>query len=545
MQHARKRSVEYKSRLFCLGVPALLILLLMQGPVPALVDDDRTSIPEPEERRVAPARDYFSSMIVRPAAKHLNIPRDVLQIFRSPKEAGNINELDEIWDSSWFTNRNFWNPLSPDKFSQGPVRSGHAPDAGPWKITKCKMDGVMPGFQIRDQKGDSYILKFDPPGYLELSTAADVIASKFLYAAGYNVPENFIVIFDEHILVPEDNLVCTGAQRDQLSSSPNGLATFLQKLPHTEQGQLRAMASRFIEGKIKGPFSYLGVRNDDPNDRTPHEHRRELRGLRMIQAFLNNSDVKQRNTLDTYVEEDGRKFLKHYLIDFGDSLGSLSIRPKNARDGQHYLFDPVEIMKTTFTFGLNRRGSSSTEIQYPSIGYIEGATFDPMRWRSNSPNPAFDNMTKRDGYWAAKIVSSFTNDQIEAAVRAGQYSDPDAERMLVQILQQRRDRIAEYWFRQVAPLDRFRFTSDGLTFDDLAIENNLDDAAHTKYEVLVDGLKVTAVTHNASQISVPIMVTDSPLNVQIRRSLPNERELQVTVIVQSVDGNPAVVGIQR
>src|SRR5262245_27577626 len=545
MQHAPKRSVEHKSRLFCLGVPALLILLLTQGPAPALVNDDRAAIPEPEERRVAPARDYVSSMIVRPAAKHLNIPRNVLQVFRAPKEAENLNELDEIWDSSWFTNRNFWNPLSPDKFGQGPARSGHAPDAGPWKITKCKMDGVMPGFQIRDQKGDSYILKFDPPGYLELSTAADVIASKFLYAAGYNVPENFIVIFDEHILVPENNLVCTGAQREQLSSSPNGLATFLQKLPHTEQGQLRAMASRFIEGKIKGPFSYLGVRKDDPNDRTPHEHRRELRGLRMIQAYLNNSDVKQLNTLDTYVDEDGRKFLKHYLIDFGDSLGSLSIRPKNARDGQHYLFDPLEIMKTTFTFGLNRRGSSSTEIQYPSIGYIEGATFEPMRWRSNSPNPAFDNMTKRDGYWGAKIVSSFTNDQIEAAVRAGQYSDPDAERMLVQILQQRRDRIAEYWFRQVAPLDRFRFTSDGLTFDDLAIENNLDDAAHTKYEVLVDGLNVTAASHNASQISVPIMVTDSPLKVQIRRSSPNWRELQVTVTVRSVDGNPAVVGIQR
>jgi len=537
--------MEHKSRLFCLGVPALLILLLTQGPAPALVDDDRTTIPEPAERRVAPARDYLSSMIVRPAAKHLNIPSDVLQIFRAPKEAGNINELDEIWDSSWFINRNFWNPLPPDEFEQGPVRSGHAPDAGPWKITKCKMDGVMPGFQIRDQKGDSYILKFDPPGYLELSTAVDVIASKFLYAAGYNVPENFIVIFDEHILVPDDNLVCTGAQREQLSSNPNGLAMFLQKLPHTEQGQLRAMASRFIEGKIKGPFSYLGVRKDDPNDRTPHEHRRELRGLRMIQAFLNNSDVKQLNTLDTYVEEDGRNFLKHYLIDFGDSLGSLSIRPKNARDGQHYLFDPLEIMKTTFTFGLNRRGSSSTEIQYPSIGYIEGATFEPMRWRSNSPNPAFDNMTKRDGYWGAKIVSSFTNDQIEAAVRAGQYSDPDAERMLVQILQQRRDRIAEYWFRQVAPLDRFRFTSDGLTFDDLAIENNLDDAAHTKYEVLVDGLNVTAASHNTSQISVPIMVTDSPLKVQIRRSSPNWHELQVTVTVRSVDGNPAVVGIQR
>src|SRR5215471_18464697 len=492
MQHAPRRSMEHKSRLFCLAVPALLILLLTQGPAPALVDDDRTTIPEPAERRVAPARDYLSSMIVRPAAKHLNIPSDVLQIFRAPKEAGNINELDEIWDSSWFINRNFWNPLPPDEFEQGPVRSGHAPDAGPWKITKCKMDGVMPGFQIRDQKGDSYILKFDPPGYLELSTAVDVIASKFLYAAGYNVPENFIVIFDEHILVPDDNLVCTGAQREQLSSNPNGLAMFLQKLPHTEQGQLRAMASKFIAGKIKGPFSYSGARKDDPNDRIPHEHRRELRGLRMIQAFLNNPDVKQLNTLDTYVEEDGQTFLKHYLIDFGDSLGSLSVRPKQPGDADHYLIDPVDLAKTTFTLRRNRRRNDSTT-EYPSIGYIEGANFVPRRWRPIWPNPAFDKMTKRDGYWGAKLVASFTNEQIEAAVRSGEYSNPDAERALVQVMEERRDRVADYWFRRVAPLDRIRFTSQGLTFDDLALQSSLDNAVDVKYEVIIQGRRTTIV----------------------------------------------------
>jgi hypothetical protein len=265
----------------------------------------------------------------------------------------------------------------------------------------------------------------------------------------------------------------------------------------------------------------------------------------MIQAFLNNSDVKQLNTLDSYVEEDGRKFLKHYLIDFGDSLGSLSLRPKNPNDGHHYLLDPLEIVKTTFTFGLNRRRISPDQIQYPSIGYIEGATFEPMQWRSNSPNPAFENMTKRDGYWAAKIIASFTNDQIEAAVHAGQYSDPDAERMLVQIMEQRRDRIADYWFRQVAPLDRFRFTSDGLTFDDLAIENNLDTADHVKYEIHIDGVKVTNVSQNASVVSIPIMVSDSPLKVRIKRLSPNWRELEVVVVVGSMNGKPAIVGIQR
>src|SRR5262249_20877967 len=141
--------------------------------------------------------------------------------------------------------------------------------------------------------------------------------------------------------------------------------------------------------------------------------------------------------------------------------------------------------------------------------------------------------------------ASFTNDQIEAAVHAGQYSDPDAERMLIQIMEQRRDRIADYWFRQVAPLDRFRFTSGGLTFDDLAIENNLDTADHVKYEIHIDGVKVTNVSQNASVVSVPIMVSDSPLKVRIKRLSPNWRELEVVVVVGSVNGKPAVVGIQR
>jgi hypothetical protein len=388
-------------------------------------------------------------------------------------------------------------------------------------------------------------LKFDPPGYLEMSTAADVIASKFLYAAGYNVPENFIVTFDEHILVPKADLACTGSLGGKLSSDPRGISHFLEKLPRTENGQLRAMASKFIEGKIKGPFSYSGVRQDDPNDRIPHEHRRELRGLRMIQAFLNNPDVKQLNTLDTYVEQDGQKFLKHYLIDFGDSLGSSSIEPKKPGTTDHYLFDPAEIMKTAVTLGLNRRRSDSNQIQYPSIGYIEGATFEPMRWRSNSPNPAFENMTKRDGYWAAKIVASFTNEQIEAAVRAGQYSDPDAERTLVQILEQRRDRVADYWFRRVAPLDRFRCTSQGLTFDDLAIETGLDSAANVTYEVMIDGLSPITVSRSGFETTIPITVSESLTKVQIRRLSPNWREPEVTVMVQSVEGKPAAVGIQR
>ena len=47
-------------------------------------------------------------------------------------------------------------------------------------------------------------------------------------------------------------------------------------------GRYRVLASEALPGKPKGPFSHIGIRRDDPNNLTSHEHRRELRGLRVI-----------------------------------------------------------------------------------------------------------------------------------------------------------------------------------------------------------------------------------------------------------------------
>src|SRR5262249_22546493 len=113
------------------------------------------------------------------------------------------------------------------------------------------------------------------------------------------------------------------------------------------------------------------------------------------------------------------------------------------------------------------------------------------------------------------------------------------------ILEQRRDRVVDYWFRRVAPLDRFRFTSQGLTFNDLAIDKNLDNAADVKYEVISDGVRTNAMSQRDSETAIPITVSDSPLKVQIRRFSPNWRHLEVDVIVRLVEGKPTVVGIQR
>jgi len=414
--------------------------------------------------------------------------------------------MDEVPDSSWFTNRNPVRPLTADEIARGPNESdGPSPD-GPWEVIKCKSEGIAPGLWIRDSKNDVYILKFDSRTFPELSTAADVISSKILWAAGYNVPENSIVTFPAAILKVDPGSQCLD------------LAT----LPRTTNGLLRAMASKLLDGTPKGPFSYEGTRKDDPNDVIPHQQRRELRGLRMIAAFINHTDVKSQNTLDCYVTENGNSFLKHYLIDFGSSLGSSTYVPKSPTEGREYLLDLKSILTGLVSFGLYPRHDDGF-IEYPSIGRLGGMTLNPMGWKPNFPVVPFAMMTKRDGYWAAKIVASFTDEQIEAAVAAGRYSNAPAAQALSGILEARRDRIAVYWFRRVAPLERFRFENNQLVFDDLALKYRYDPDTNVRYRL----------EHMA------------PQQIRVTRLSKNWPDLSVTVTFREENGSPVVVAVQR
>ena len=123
---------------------------------------------------------------------------------------------------------------------------------------------------------------------------------------------------------------------------------------------------------------YTGRRSDDPNDLFPHERRRELRGMRLFAAWLNHDDARAINSIDTYVEDHGRRYIRHYMQDFGSNLGSGSTSSQQPRGGYEYLIEPGKIANGLVSFGLYQRDCmQATWPKAPSIGNIESEVFDP------------------------------------------------------------------------------------------------------------------------------------------------------------------------
>jgi hypothetical protein len=109
--------------------------------------------------------------------------------------ARNLNTIDEVPDSGWFTNRIGVTPLTIDEIVRGP-NVGAPPDPSKWIVFRQKSSGAHPGVTAKDANGETWFLEFDPNYYPEAATGAVIMATKFFWALGYNQVETFITSFD-------------------------------------------------------------------------------------------------------------------------------------------------------------------------------------------------------------------------------------------------------------------------------------------------------------------------------------------------------------
>ena len=143
------------------------------------------------------------------------------------------------------------------------------------------------------------------------------------------------------------------------------IAWLLSRAVRANDGSYRVILSKATPGRPVGRIRFHGTRADDPNDVVPHEHRRELRGYFVFAAWLNHVDAKGINSLSSLITENGRSFIRHYLLDFGSALGSAAVGPREGWEGYEALVEqPGEIGKRA---SVAAHGSSSGLTMSPSV----------------------------------------------------------------------------------------------------------------------------------------------------------------------------------
>lgn len=455
-------------------------------------DPDTARIDRPEETKQLQYWDRINNTVFHQLKKPLNLNKvgrsaGMVLGIASPREADNVNVLDEPPESSWYTYRHFYNPMTTEEIARGPNTTTGPDTSGTWVIFQGKLEGANSGFFIEDELGDRYLIKFDGYEYPELTTSAEAISTRLFYAAGYTVPEAAIIYFHPERVAIEEGVQISdvGKKRDM---TMDDYRQIIKGRPHNESGKVRALASKFVNGIPVGPWGFKGTRSDDPNDRVDHEHRRELRGMRVISSWVNDTDRRDANTMSVYTDEG---YIAHYVQDFGNTLGANGANIHTPIYGQAYLIDPRYMALNTISLGtkVNIWEKIEADPPFPSVGYFRADVFEPGRWVSAHPLPAYENMSLRDAYWGAKQVMSFTDDDIRTIVATGEITNPAAESYLVDVLIERRDKIGRYWFSRMNPLDKFEADSDegrlNLGFTDLGVAGNLFDAGSTKYRYAV------------------------------------------------------------
>jgi hypothetical protein len=383
-------------------------------------------------------------------------------------EAVNVNSLDEVPDSAWFTNR----PRSATK----DVANDEAPGAcnpddmlptqdhvadGAWVIDHGKDNGSTLGFRVSVPEKGIYMLKADDQGKPERASAASVIGAAFYDAIGfYTTCEQVIVLRKAQLqLTPHLEVV----DNDGVSHpfDERALDKVLASTTQVPEQLVRMQASKWLPGLALGPFRYVGTRADDPNDVIDHADRRELRGSRVLAEWLDHWDAREQNSMDIWMAsepEDKRSspgHVVHYLIDTSDTLGGeMSVDDMSRRLGHSYELDFADIFGALVTFGAEDRPWDRAK-RMPGrekFAFYRAQDFDPPRWKPAYPNPAFLRTTERDAAWMARLIARFSIDDIRGFVALGRWSDPGDGDYLTNILVERQRRILVRYLGKLSPL---------------------------------------------------------------------------------------------
>jgi len=473
------------------------------------------------------------------------------------QRAKNLNTVDEVPDGPYFVNRAGRMPLTPALVARA-ANVDNGPSPGKWTVISAKSDGVTPGFTIRDSANQMWFVKFDPPGWRAMATGSEIVAAKLFWAVGYHTAEYHI-----GQLVPSNLVIGKGTRVEPPGEMPRAMnqgdiAWLLSRADRDPDGSYRVILSKAAPGPPLGRIRFHGTRADDPNDVIPHEHRRELRGYFVFAAWLNHVDAKGINSVVALITENGRKFIRNYLLDFGSALGSAAVGPREGWEGYEALVEqPGEIGKRVLSLGFKVPVWRTQDyFESPAIGRLprDHSKWDPEAWWPHITNAAFRHMRPDDTFWAAMKLAAISDEMIRAAVAEGKFGDAKSEAFLAQAIIERRLRILQTFLPKVNPIVDPALSANGrLTFRNAASDAAVSDRAPSyralwyTFDNAADKATLVATTEETqSPMLMPAMPSSEYIKVDIVAvGGPEAWTKPVSAYFRRNSGNWVLVGFER
>jgi hypothetical protein len=472
------------------------------------------------------------------------------------QRARNLNTVDEVPDGMFFVNRAGRMTLTPEIVARA-ANTSPAPAPGVWTVVSAKSDGVTPGFTVRDSTNQLWFVKFDPPGWTGMATGSEMVAAKLFWAVGYYTAEYHIErLTPERLRLSPDAKIEPFGEPERAMEQAD-VASLLKRVGKRPDGGYRVILSRALPTPV-GRIRFEGTRADDPNDVIPHEHRRELRGYSIFAAWLNHVDVKGINSMASLVTENGRSFIRGYLLDFGSTLGSAALGPRERWEGYEGLVEPGgDILRRMVSFGFLVPEWRTMEFyEAPAVGRFPAShdDWDPREWRGHISNAAFHHARDDDRFWAAHKLSFITNEMIDAAITEGRFGDPAAEKALGDMIKQRRDRILQTYLPAVNPIVDPALADGRLTFTNAAVAANVAPAPEgytaewATFDNATGATSAIGTTRGTSPLAAPqLPATAAFIRVKVVANTPAQKEWAdpVTIYFRRATNAWELAGFER
>ena len=318
----------------------------------------------------------------------------VVNTFSAPGErrdvrALNVNTVDEVPDSSWFTNRIGRRDMTVADVVKGPDRVERVSLDG-WVVSGGKGSGVQPGFRMTDPAGQLYQIEVDPPSNPELASGAEIIGTAFYHAIGYNTVDVYLAEIDRAALVISERATI----RDPLNGKRRAAEEVRSGRGLRARGAPCRTAATACSSAGSRPASRSATSATTARARTTRTTScRTSTGAscaaRACLARGSTTTTPAASTASTcWRPPDGRAWVKHYMFDFGSILGSGTVYAQRHRPGNEYIFEQRPGWLTLATLGAYVRPWML--IDYPdvprSVGRFEAKAFDPLKWKPEYPN---------------------------------------------------------------------------------------------------------------------------------------------------------------